>query len=136
MIHNLIDALNACGCGVLVKEDSLLCNSSDAKSRIMDHALSEQPFLVAIKGKTNSIGHCVGVVNNTIVDSTFKDGLELSHEILDAVLGETVTEILWCKTFYPPKDKLKSDTFIQLMQEQSYDSSPATILINIILFNV
>ncbi len=117
LIHDLMDALNACGCGVLVKEDSLLCNSSDAKRQIMDHALSEQPFLVAIKGKTNTIGHWVGVVNNRIVDSTFKDGLELSHETLDAVLGETVTEILWCKTFYPPKDKLKSDTFIQTFKD-------------------
>ena len=86
----------------------------------MDHALSEQPFLVAIMGKTNSIGHCVGVVNNTIVDATFKDGLELSLETLDAVLGETVTEILWCKTFYPPKDKLKSDTFIQTFEDLTH----------------
>ena len=127
LTHDLIDALNACGCGVLVKEDSILCNSSDAKSQIMDHAINEQPFLVAIKGKINSIGHCVGVVNNIIVDSTFKDGLELSRETLDAVLGETVTEILWCKTFYPPKDKLKSNTSIQtfedLMHERSYDST-------------
>ncbi len=93
----------------------------------MDHALSQQPFLVAIKSMTNSIGHCVGVVNNTIVDATFKDGLELNCETLDAVLGKPVIEILWCKTFYPPKDKLKSDTSIQtfkeLMHEHYYNSS-------------
>ncbi len=84
-------------------------------------------FLVAIKGKKNSIGHCVGVMNSTILDATFKDGLELSHESIDAVLGEPVTEKLWCKTFYPPNIKLKTDTSIQgfedFLYEQSYESS-------------
>ncbi len=76
LIHDLLEILTACGCGILVKEDFLLSNSTDAKSQIMDHALSEQPFLIAIKGQKNSIGHCVGVVNNTIIDATFKDGLK------------------------------------------------------------
>ena len=66
-------------------------------------------------------------MNNTIVDATFKNGLELSPENIDAVLGEPVTEILWCKTFYPPNDKFKSDTSIQsfedLLQERSYETS-------------
>ncbi len=105
-----------------MKEDFLLHNSTDA---------SNQPFLVTIKGKKNSIGRCVGVVNNTIVDATFKDGLELSHESIDAVLGEPVTEILWCKIFYPPSDKIKPNTSIQsfedLMQEQSYDLSKCAV---------
>ncbi len=62
----------------------------------MDQAYTEQPFLVAIRGKMNSIGHCIGVVQNMIVDATLMDGVALSHDSLDAVLGETVTEIIWC----------------------------------------
>ncbi len=85
-----------CSCGNIVKEHEISDNSTDAKTWIIDHAQSEQPFLVAIWGKVNTIGHCIGVVNNMIVDATLMDGVELSQESLDAVLGETATEILWC----------------------------------------
>ena len=96
MEADLSKMLADCGCGILVKEREIFDNSTDAKNRIIDHAQSEQPFLVAIWGKMNTIGHCIGVVNNMIVDATLMDGVELSQESLDAVLGETVTEILWC----------------------------------------
>ncbi len=59
----------------------------------MNHAYSEQPFLVDIRGKMNSTGHCIWIVQNIIVSATLMDVIELSHNSLDAVLGETVTEI-------------------------------------------
>ncbi len=62
----------------------------------MDHVYLKQPFLVTIRGKMNSTGHCIGVVQNMIVDAMLMDGIELSHDGIDAVLGETVIEIIWC----------------------------------------
>ncbi len=45
----------------------------------------------------NSIDHCIGIVQNMIVDATLMDDQELNHNSLDVVLGETVTEIIWCQ---------------------------------------
>ncbi len=125
--HKLMEAdlskmLADCGCGILVKEREILDDSTDAKTRIIDHAQSEQPFLVAIRGKLNTIGHCIGVVNNMIVDATLMDGVELSRESLDAVLGETVTEILWCQTYYPSSDKLRPDLSILTSTNVAHDN--------------
>ncbi len=58
--------LNDSRCGIIKKEEYFIDNSSDAKSWIMDQAFTEQPFLVAIRGNMNSIGHCIGVVQNMI----------------------------------------------------------------------
>ncbi len=74
---------------------------------------TNQPFLVAIRGRFNTIGHCIGIVRNVIVDATFMDGIELSRHSLDAVLGEPVTEIIWCQTYYPASDKVLPSLFIQ-----------------------
>ncbi len=61
--------------------------SSNAKNWIIDYAGRNKPFLVAIRGRYNTIGHCIGIVQNMIVDTTLMDGIELSHDSLDAVLG-------------------------------------------------
>ncbi len=45
----------------------------------MGYAFTEKPFLVAIRGKMNSTAHCIGIVQNMIVDATLMDGVELSH---------------------------------------------------------
>ncbi len=54
-------------------------DSIDAKSWIMDHAYTEEPFSVAISGKMNSTGHFIGIVQNMIVDTTLMDSIELSQ---------------------------------------------------------
>ena len=108
------------------KEEYFNDDSTDVKRWIMDHAYTEQPFLVAIKGKMNSIGHCIGIVQNMIIDATLLNGIELSHDTLDAVLGETVTEIIWCRTFYPTSDKVRSSLSIR---------TSVTIQYHIIQFN-
>ncbi len=42
---------------ILKKEQNFVDDSSDAKSWIMEHAYTEQSFLVAIRGKMTSTGH-------------------------------------------------------------------------------
>ncbi len=76
------------GAGYSKKEQYFIDDSIDAKSWIMDHAYTEQPFLVVIMGKMNSAGHCIGIVQNMIVDAMLIDGIDFSHNGLDAVLGE------------------------------------------------
>ncbi len=113
-------------CGILKMEEYFHDDWSDAKRWIMDHAYTEQPFLVAIRGKMNSIGHCIGIVQNMIVDATLMDGVELSHNSLDAVLGETVTEIIWCQSYYPTSDKVRPILSIQtstLIAHEGYNNS-------------
>ncbi len=90
---------------------------------VLDHGLciSEQPFSVAIWGKINTIGHCIWIVQNMIVDSTFMEGVELSCESLDVVLGETVTEIIWCQTYYPLFDKMKPGLSTQTSTMTTYE---------------
>ncbi len=111
--YDLSKMLNDARCGILKKEEHFHDDSSDAKRWIMDHAYTEQPFLVAIRGKMNSIGHCIGIVQNMIIDATLMNGVELSCDSLDAVLGETVTEIIWCRSYYPTSDKVRPSLSIQ-----------------------
>ncbi len=100
----------------------------------MDQAYTEQPFLVAISVKMNSIGQCIGTVQNMIVNATLMDGIELSHNGLDAVLGETVTEIIWCQSYYPTSDKVKPNLSIQIstdIEHKGYNNSTMKLLHNI-----
>ncbi len=108
-------------CGILKKEKNLIDNSTDAKNWIIDYAGRNQPFLVAIRGRFNTIGHCIGIVQNMIVDATLMDGIELSRDSLDAVLGEPVTEIIWCRTYYPSSDKVLPSLFIQSSTDIAHD---------------
>ncbi len=86
----------------------------------MDHAYSEQSFLVAIKGKMNSTGHCIGIVQNRIVDATLMDGIELSCDSLGVVLGETHFEIIWCQTYLPSSDKVCPSLSIQTSKANAH----------------
>ncbi len=61
----------------------------------------------------NSIGHFIGIMQNMIVDATLMDGNEVSCNSLDAVLGENVTEIIGCQTYYPSSDKVRPSLSIQ-----------------------
>ena len=111
------------GCGIFVRQRYIHENSTDAKSWIIDHVQSGQPFLVAIKGRFNPIGHCIGIVENMIVDATLSDGVELSDESLDAVLGETVTEIVWCLTYYPSSAKMRPDLSVETSTDLAHENT-------------
>ncbi len=62
--YDLVQMLSDSRCGILKKEEYFNDNSTDANSWIIDQANTEQPFSVAIKGKMNSMGHCIGIVQN------------------------------------------------------------------------
>ena len=72
-------------------------------------------------------------MKNVIVDATLRDGIELSCDSLDAVLGEPVTEIIWCWTYYPSSDKVLPSLFIQSSTDIAHDKyvdSPVKTLSN------
>ncbi len=71
-------------------------------------------ILSCYQGKLNTIGHSGGIVQNMIVGEILMDEVGLSHESLDAVLGESVTTIIWCGTYYPSFNKLRPDQSISL----------------------
>ncbi len=56
-----------------------------------------------------------------IFDATLVDGIELSHDNLDVVLGEPITEIIWCHTYYPSSDKMLPSFFIKLSTDIAHD---------------
>ncbi len=61
----------------------------------------------------NTICHCISIVQNMIVDATLMDDIELSHDNLDAVLGEPKTELIGCWTYYLSSNKTMLSLFIQ-----------------------
>ncbi len=93
-VSDMTSKLNDSRCGILKKEQYFVNDSTDAKSCIMDHAYTGQQFLVAIRSKMNLMGHCIGILQNMIVDATLMDGTKLSCICLDAVLEATITEII------------------------------------------
>ena len=113
--------LNDSRCGMLKKEQYFDDDASDTESWIIDHAYAEQPFLVAIRGEMISTGHCIGIVQNMIVDATLMDGIELSCDSLDVVLGETVTEIIWCVSYYSSSDKVRPVLSIQTSTDNAQE---------------
>ncbi len=75
---DLSNKIAECGCGILVQDQNITDNSTDTKCWIMDHEQSDQPFLVAIRGPWNTIGHFVELVQNMIVDATLTSEVQLS----------------------------------------------------------
>ncbi len=60
-------------------------------------------------------------MQNIIVDETLMDGKELSRHSLDAVLGEPVTEIIWCQTYYLSSNKMLPSLPIQSFTDIAHD---------------
>ncbi len=56
-----------------------------------------------------------------IVDATLMDGIELSHDSLDAVLGEPITEIIWCWNYCQSSSKVLPSLFIQSSTDIAHD---------------
>ncbi len=67
--------LNDSSCGILKKEKYFVNDSTDTKSWIIKDVYSEQPFLVAIRGKMNSTGRFIWILQNMIVDAPLMDGM-------------------------------------------------------------
>ncbi len=52
-----------------------------------------------------------------IVESQLLGGIELNEFNLDFMLGDSDVRLMWCKTFYPRKDKMKNGLALYTMQQ-------------------
>ncbi len=57
-----------------------------------------------------------------IVDATLIDDVELSHDSLDAVLGEAVTDMIMCRMYYQFHDVVKPGLSIQTSMKLNMSS--------------
>ncbi len=83
----------------------------------MEYATKGQPILVVVFNKQTWTETCIGVINNMIVESQLLGGIDLNEANLECELGKGDVELIWCRTFYPHKDKMKFGLQISTMQE-------------------
>ncbi len=60
---------------------------------------------------------CIGIINNMIVESQLLGGIDLHETNLECKLGNDDVEVMWCRTFYPHKDKIKCGLALSTMQQ-------------------
>ncbi len=87
------------------------------RQRIMEYALEDQPFLFAVFSKVTKFGICIGITYNMIVELQLLGGIELNERNLDFMLSDGDIRLMWCKTFYPHKDKMKNGLSLSTMQQ-------------------
>ena len=83
----------------------------------MEYAKHSQPFLFAVFCKETKSEICIGITNDMIVKSQLLGGIELNECNLDFMLGDGNIRLMWCKTFYPHKDKMKTGQALSTMQQ-------------------
>ncbi len=83
----------------------------------MEYATEGQTFLIAVFSKETKSEICIGITNNMIVESQLFSGIELNQGTLDFVLGDGNVRLMWCKMFYPHKDKMKNGLALSNMQQ-------------------
>ncbi len=77
------------------------------KKWIIKYETEGWPFLIAVYNRQNWSEICIGIVNYIILESQLLGGIDLNERNLDYKLGNGDVKLMWCKTFYPHKDKLK-----------------------------
>ncbi len=87
------------------------------KQWIMEYAKHGQSFLFAVFCKETKSEICIGITNDMIVESQLLGGIELNERNLDFMLGKGNIRLMWCKTFYPHKDKMKNGLSLSTMQQ-------------------
>ncbi len=87
------------------------------KQWIMEYAKKGQPFLFAVFCKETKSEICIGITNDMIVESQLLGGIELNERNLDLMLGEGNVRLMWCKTFYPHEDKMKTVLSLSTMYQ-------------------
>ncbi len=85
----------------------------------MENELEGQPFLFVVFSKETKSEICIGITNNMIVENQLFGGIELNEHNLDFMLGDGNVKLMWCKTFYPHKDKIKNGLELSTMQQLS-----------------
>ncbi len=83
----------------------------------MEYATKDQLFLVAVYNKQTWTEICIGIINNMIVKSQLLGGIDLNKANLERELGKGDDELMWSRTFYPHKDKMKCGLRISTMQQ-------------------
>ncbi len=74
----------------------------------MEQAKKGQPFSINVFSKETKSEICISAINNMIVESQLLGGIELNKRNLDFMQGDSDVRLMWCKTFYPHKDKMKN----------------------------
>ncbi len=87
------------------------------KEWIMEYATKGRPFLVAVYNKQTRAEICIGIINNIIVESQLLGGIDLNNANLENKFYNGDVELMWCRTFYPHKEKMKCGLQISTMQQ-------------------
>ncbi len=103
--------------GRFVKYKKIKDIKTTVKQWIMEYATKGQPFLVVVYNKQTLTEICIGVINNMIVESQLLGGIDLNEANLQCKLSNDEIKWMWCRTFYPYKDKMKCGLQISTMQQ-------------------
>jgi len=87
------------------------------KQWIVEYGTKGQPFLSAVYNRETWTETCIGIINNMIVESQLLGGIDLHETNLECKLGNDDLELMWCRTFYQHKDKMKSGLALSTMQQ-------------------
>ncbi len=112
-------------CYILLKETNLPDNLSVQSFGPWTMNI-KQPLLLATWSKMNTIGHCIGIVQNMITNATLMEGVELTVEswvmIAWCSAGRDCSENTWCWTYHPSSVKVKPDLSIQTSTDSAHNS--------------
>ncbi len=87
------------------------------KQWIMEYATKGQQFLLTVYNRQTWTETCIGIINNMIVESQILGGIDMHEAYLECKLGNDDVKLMWCRTFYPHKDKMKSGLQISTIQQ-------------------
>ncbi len=85
------------------------------KQWIIEYATKGWSFLVAVYNRQTSTETCIGIINNMIVESQLLGGIDLHEANLECKLGYDDVNLMWCRTFYLHKDKMKNGLALSTM---------------------
>ncbi len=89
------------------------------KQWIMEYVTKYQPFLVTVYNRQTLSETCIAILNHKILESQLLGGIDLNEGNLEFILGNGDVKLMWCRTFYPHKDKMKCGLqFLSTMQQQ------------------
>ncbi len=83
----------------------------------MECATNRQPFLVAVYRKQKQSETCIVIVDHIVTESQLIGAIDLNECNLDYILGNVDVSLIWCKTIYPHKDKMKAGLELDTMHQ-------------------
>ncbi len=103
--------------GCFVKYKNIKDIKTSVKQWVIEYATKGQPFLIAVYKRQTRTEICIGIINNMIVESQLLGSIDLHEANLECKLGNCGVKLMWCRTFYPYKDKMKSGLAFSTMQQ-------------------